>query len=324
MGEADIRKLIGQRVRTARKERNLSQGELGELLQCSHGTISNIERGTITVGIPLLLRLAEVLGKLPSYFLTDIEEESLKVRSPVELDHSILQTERDMQDPIAREIEALRLLQSAVQARYAGRFQEAAIYAAQSKAHWEALGDQANMASALVALGDIARAQDEWTEAEEHYRQAISLMESLAPHKDPVRARRYAQTLWAYSRVAAHKGQYQEALELLARARETAAGDPFALAVCGRLAGRIYLEQGETSKARQAFTEALVHAQRAGHPHGQAQCLVGLAQAELKAGHHDDARRHLKEATEIARQRGFQDVLQEIERMGLRSEARGA
>jgi len=308
---------LGAKIRQARREANLSQRQLAARLpDISHTAISEWERGVSRTSVDSLLKIAQALQKPLSYFLTDIEEEYLKARSLVELDHSILQTERDIQDPIAREIEALRLLQSAVQARYAGRFQEAAIYAAQSKAHWEALGDQANMASALVALGDIARAQDEWAEAEEHYRHAMSLMESLAPYKDPARARRYAQTLWAYSRVVAHKGQYQEALELLARARETAAGDPFALAVCGRLAGRIYLEQGETSKARQAFTEALVHARRADHPHGEAQCLIGLAQAERNAGHHDNARRHLKEAAEIARQRGFQDVLQEIEKIG--------
>lgn len=313
--EADIRKLIGQRVRAARRSRDLSQSDLGELLQCSHGTISNIERGTIAVGIPLLFRLADALEKPLAYFLADLEEDLLKDRSLSELDPSILQTERDMQDPIARELDALRLLQSAVKARYAERFQEAATYAAQSKAHWEALGDQANTASALVALGDIARAQDDWAEAEAHYAQAMSIMESLAPHKDSVSARRYAQTLWAYSRAVAHKGQHQEALDLLAKAREAAAGDSFGLAVCGRLAGRIHLEQGETSKARRTFTEALVHARRADHPHGEAQCLVGLARAELSAGNHDSATRHLAGAEEIARQREFQDVLAEVERV---------
>ncbi|HID63798.1 MAG TPA: XRE family transcriptional regulator [Anaerolineae bacterium] len=315
MDEAKIRKLIGQRVRAARRARNLLQDDLGKLLQCSHGTISNIERGTITVGIPLLLRLSDALEKPLAYFLADIEEEYPQVRSLAELDYSILQTERDMQEPIAREVKALLLLQSAVKARYAGQFQEAATYAAQSKALWEAIGDQANMASALVALGDIARARDDWAEAEEHYSQALAIMESLAPHKDSVSTRRYAQTLWAYSRVAIHKGQHQEALDLLSKAREATAGDSFGLAVCGRLAGRIHLEQGETSRAMRAFTEALVHAQRANHPHGEARCLVGLARAELSAGNRDGAMRHLEEATKIARQRGFQDVLAEVERV---------
>ena len=308
---------LGAKIKQARIEAGMSLRRLAGLASSSHPALAEWERGEGRLSVEVLFRIAQALQKPLSYFLGDLEEELLKAKS---LDRSILQVE-DIQDPIAGEVEALMLLQAAVRARYSKQFSEAAAYAAQAKAVWEGLGERAKSAMALVALGDIAWFQDDWGGAEEHYGQAVAIMEGLAPHKDDADALRYAQALWAYSRVPAREGRYQEALDLLARSRKAAPGNTFALAICTQLAGRIYLEQEETARAAQSFNEALIHSRRANHPHSEADSLVGLARAKLLSGQHDEAARYLDEAETIARTEEFDDVLTEIERIRDRNHA---
>ena len=308
---------LGTKIKQARDEAGMSLRQLAELVSSSHPALADWERGEGRLSVEMLFRIAQALQKPLSYFLDDLEEELLKAKS---LDRSILQVE-EIQSPIAGEVEALMLLQAAVKARYAKQFSEAAACAAQAKAVWEGLGERARSTVALVALGDIARVQDDWDGAEEHNGQAVRIMEDLAPHKDDADALRHAQALWAYSRVPAREGRYQEALDLLAQARRIAGGAPFALAICARLSGRIYLEQGEVSKAAQVFNEALMHARKINHLHSEADSLVGLAKVKRLSGHHDEAARYLDEAEKIARTEEFDDVLTEIERIRDRNHA---
>ncbi|MCP4542896.1 MAG: helix-turn-helix transcriptional regulator [Chloroflexi bacterium] len=301
---------IGRQIKQARAEAELSLRDLGKLISSSHIAISKWERGIVKVDVESLFSVARALQKPLSYFLADLEEELLQAKS---LDTSILQMERDITDPLDNEIQAMLFLQYAVKLRYAGRPQEATIYASRSKALWESLGEPANAASALVALGDIAgRAQNDWDAAEEHYRQAVDIMESLAPHKSSANTRRHAQALWALSRVPARKSQYQEALDLLARAREMNGSDAFGLAVIGRLIGFIHLDQGAVDRAAQVLNEALIHARKASHPHGEAQILVALARAALGSNDENGAKRYLRDAQSLAHQEEFQNVLDEI------------
>jgi transcriptional regulator with XRE-family HTH domain len=54
---------IGSSLRTARKNRRLSQAELAQSLGMSRATISGIENGTVgEIGVRKLLRLATALG----------------------------------------------------------------------------------------------------------------------------------------------------------------------------------------------------------------------------------------------------------------------
>jgi tetratricopeptide (TPR) repeat protein len=231
-----------------------------------------------------------------------------------------LQIEQDILNPVDEQIAALLLLQSAVRARYANQFSKAIDYAAQSKAVWEGLGEMAGAATALVALGDVAYVQGNWSEAEESYDQARGIMESLDIHPGTNNARRYAQVLWAYSRVLTHKRQYQKALGLIEKAQQAAAGDSFGLAICKQLAGYVYLELGRFSRARSSFNEAVVCSRRAGHFHSEAQSLVALASVALSEDCLDEVMKYLEEAQEVAQQEGFQDILEQID--DIRSDCR--
>ena len=68
--EVDFTK-IGQRIKTARVEKRLSQAELGALVGCSNNHMSHVEVGQTKVSLSMLLKLSLVLEKDFDYFLLD-------------------------------------------------------------------------------------------------------------------------------------------------------------------------------------------------------------------------------------------------------------
>lgn len=62
---------IGQRIRSARMDKKLSQAELGALVGCSNNHMSHIEIGQTKVSLTMLMRIAYVLEKSIDYFLLD-------------------------------------------------------------------------------------------------------------------------------------------------------------------------------------------------------------------------------------------------------------
>lgn len=62
---------IGQRIRMARIEKGLNQGELGELVGCSNNHMSHLEVGQTKVSLTMLMKLSMVLEKDFDYFLLD-------------------------------------------------------------------------------------------------------------------------------------------------------------------------------------------------------------------------------------------------------------
>ena len=55
--EEELRELIGERIKAARKLRGMSQTELSERLSVAPSTISNLEKGKSMVGVELLIRI---------------------------------------------------------------------------------------------------------------------------------------------------------------------------------------------------------------------------------------------------------------------------
>lgn len=54
---------IGRALRTARKQRNLTQADLSRMIGMSRATLSSIENGTVNeVGIRKILALCSILG----------------------------------------------------------------------------------------------------------------------------------------------------------------------------------------------------------------------------------------------------------------------
>ncbi len=66
-----VRKFLGQRVRTLRKQRGLSQGRLGDRAGLSGKFIGEVERGEKSISIDSLYRVSVAL-EIPLRELTDV------------------------------------------------------------------------------------------------------------------------------------------------------------------------------------------------------------------------------------------------------------
>ncbi len=62
-------KLIGQRIREARKEKGMSQEQLSEELDVTTVYISRVERGSSQVNLKRLAQISRVLEKSMEYFI---------------------------------------------------------------------------------------------------------------------------------------------------------------------------------------------------------------------------------------------------------------
>lgn len=65
--------MVGQRIRTARLQKKLSQAELGSLVGCSNNHIIHIETAQTKVSLSMLSKLALALDQDLDYFLLDTQ-----------------------------------------------------------------------------------------------------------------------------------------------------------------------------------------------------------------------------------------------------------
>jgi len=77
--EFDLRlDLVGEMIRTARKERNLTQKELGELIGVKKAQISKLENGASNVTISTILKVFEAL-KAKVNFKVEMLNKKMKI-----------------------------------------------------------------------------------------------------------------------------------------------------------------------------------------------------------------------------------------------------
>ena len=62
---------IGQRIRSLRQAKNMTQAELSALVDCSNNYLSHIETAQCKVSLSMLLKLSYALGESIEYFLLD-------------------------------------------------------------------------------------------------------------------------------------------------------------------------------------------------------------------------------------------------------------
>ncbi len=77
---ADVPDGFPERLRTLRKQKNLSQTELGQLAELHYTHIGRFERGASRPGSDTLKRLADALGVSGDYLLEGATEEAAKAR----------------------------------------------------------------------------------------------------------------------------------------------------------------------------------------------------------------------------------------------------
>lgn len=70
----DINRHVGYKIRQARKEKDLTQKDLGELMKFNHQMITFYERGKAEMNVVLLYKIAKTLNKPIEYFFQEYEE----------------------------------------------------------------------------------------------------------------------------------------------------------------------------------------------------------------------------------------------------------
>jgi len=70
-GKAPVSAGLGQRIRAARRDAGMSQGQLASSLNTTQSAISLYEAGQRSVGIDMLLSVAKILNRPLHYFLGD-------------------------------------------------------------------------------------------------------------------------------------------------------------------------------------------------------------------------------------------------------------
>ncbi len=68
-GKAPVSAGLGQRIRAARRDASMSQGQLAQSLNTTQSAISLYEAGQRSVGIDMLLNVAKILNRPLHYFL---------------------------------------------------------------------------------------------------------------------------------------------------------------------------------------------------------------------------------------------------------------
>jgi transcriptional regulator with XRE-family HTH domain len=68
-GSAPVSATLGQRIRAARRDAGMSQGQLAGALNTTQSAISLYEAGQRSVGIDMLLNVARILNRPLHYFL---------------------------------------------------------------------------------------------------------------------------------------------------------------------------------------------------------------------------------------------------------------
>ncbi|RAV17821.1 transcriptional regulator [Paenibacillus contaminans] len=93
--------LLGNRIRQLRKEKGLTQAELGEKMQISQGYIGEIERGLVNVSMETLDKIVKALGitlyELFDFRDIDIDEQHLEKETIIEV-HKKMLLERSLSE----------------------------------------------------------------------------------------------------------------------------------------------------------------------------------------------------------------------------------
>lgn len=85
----DMKQHVGAKVRAARAKRGLTQERLGELIDKTAESVSNIERGHVLPPLDTLRRIADCLDVPMTFFFEGMDDERPIARNRLELEHRL-------------------------------------------------------------------------------------------------------------------------------------------------------------------------------------------------------------------------------------------
>jgi transcriptional regulator with XRE-family HTH domain len=95
-------KKTGQRIKTLRIEKSLTQEDLGEKLGLDRGTISKIERGENAPTVKTLIALREIFGVSVDWVLT-----GKGLKNPIDIDDDLMEMIEDLTNNHTAKIKVL-------------------------------------------------------------------------------------------------------------------------------------------------------------------------------------------------------------------------
>ncbi len=183
----------------------------------------------------------------------------------------------------------------------------------QALAHYAASGDRLNQARVLARMGDIIMREGDIDAAEQHYRQALTLLADEtseqssaqgAPRPSPLAPSTIrAQVLLGLGVVLRQRGEYDAATTMLMEALTLYAAQenqPEVATALTRLGGVAFLRRDFTA-ARAAWQQALTIRRTIGDREGEGSSLLNMAQAYTSLGDYGAALPLLRQALAIQR-----------------------
>ena len=114
--------LIGKRVKTARKEKRLTQEELASLCDCTPTHICNVENGKIGISLELLFKISILLEKSMDYFVMDNPYVDPQVKINADIAPKLFQCDSQMLDIVDTILDKLIQYRNPSR-RYAGAYE---------------------------------------------------------------------------------------------------------------------------------------------------------------------------------------------------------
>lgn len=94
----DLKQHIGLRVKSARRERGLTQEQLAEQIDKAVETLSNIERGAALTGLETLALIAQVTDKPMAFFFEGIDDTRPVSRKRLEAEDELRLQAKELRD----------------------------------------------------------------------------------------------------------------------------------------------------------------------------------------------------------------------------------
>ncbi|HUQ41845.1 MAG TPA: tetratricopeptide repeat protein [Candidatus Limnocylindrales bacterium] len=258
---------LGERVRTARRERGMSQAQLaGEEL--TKGFISQVESGLVRPSVRSLQIIANRLSKSLDYFLGDV--------------------------PLATE---KRLAFHRLAAEAAAERQDWDVVRSEVASGLECAPPRRDRAALLRLLAQAELAGSQREPAFDRMNEALSLLE-VATDADEVARLQHLRGI-AYGQI----NQYLAAAEALEQARDTMerheVNDPRLRARILVALGTVYRRLNRTAKAMQTYASALDLASASSELRVAAQGYMGVAVSFYDAGELDSAIHNYRRALDL-------------------------
>ena len=96
MQMAELRKLIGTRIRSVRKQKGLTMQELSQRAKIQYNYLGDVERGDRNISIDILEKIVTALDihlrELLDYSEVDIDQDALTLQSVLEIHRDFLKT----------------------------------------------------------------------------------------------------------------------------------------------------------------------------------------------------------------------------------------